>query len=338
MNVALSFQAIEFPLAKVFRIARGAKTCAHVIEVQLMSQGCVGRAESVPYSRYQESVTSVSNQLLYVQEKLNKGMSVDSILKAMAPGAAKNALDCAFWDLKAKLANCTVEQLMGIDATPACISAQTLSIDEPDVMADAAKALQHPPIIKVKLDGENILTKMRAIHKAAPFSQFIVDANEGWSFEDLTRVCHELAKLNVVLIEQPLPVGLDNELKGFQSPVALCADESCHTRHDLPYLIERYDAINIKLDKTGGLTEAMALAKEAKSAGLVVMIGCMVGSSLAMAPAYLLNSFASYVDLDGPLLVAQDRPFGFTYSQGVMQGLDLRLWGGQHDADYLKMV
>lgn len=334
MIISMSFDIVSFPLAQVFRIARGAKTKADVVEVRLSANGKTGRGEAVPYNRYQESLNSVQQQLAYVQSKLQQGVAIEHILESMAPGAAKNAIDCGYWDLKAKLEQTTVESLLGLEATPACITAQTLSIDTPEAMAKAVKGLSHPPLVKVKLDNQDIVQKMRAIHQAAPFSKFIIDANEGWSMQDLTAVLNDLAKLNVVLIEQPLPAGQDEQLLGFKSPIPLCADESCHTRKDLPYLKSRYEVINVKLDKTGGLSEALALIKAAKAQGFSIMVGCMVGSSLAMAPAYLLTGFASYVDLDGPLLVAQDRPFGFTYDRGVMQGLDMRLWGGTVDSHY----
>jgi len=332
--IKLTYQQQNFPLAQVFRIARGAKTQAEVIEVYLTSEGRVGRAESVPYRRYQETLESVCNQLDYVQSKLSSGVDLDTILQAMAPGSAKNAVDCAYWDLKAKLENKKVEQLLELDTLSSCVTAQTLSIDTPENMALATKKLNYPPLIKVKLDNEGIIEKMQAIHQASPESKFIVDANEGWSIDDLVSCADTLAKLNVVLIEQPLPVGQDKALIDYDFPVALCADESCHTRKDLTYLKDRYDAINIKLDKTGGLTEAYLLNQEARKMGFEIMIGCMVGSSLAMAPAFLLTGQAKYVDLDGPLLVAQDRTHGFDIQQGMMPQLDERLWGGTSEQHY----
>ncbi|REL28868.1 dipeptide epimerase [Thalassotalea euphylliae] len=326
--ISLKYRQIDFPLAQVFRIARGAKTEAKVVEVTLMQDGKVGRAESVPYNRYQETIGSVANQLDYVQSRLASGVDIDLILAAMSPGSAKNAIDCAYWDLKAKLAGKTVSQLLSLSEPASCITAQTLSIDTPEAMALAAAALDHPPLIKVKLDNQDIAEKMQAIYKSSPHSQFIVDANEGWSLEQLVDNAQLLADCNVALIEQPLSTGEDADLIDINLPVALCADESCHTRKDLDYLAARYQAVNIKLDKTGGLTEAVALAQEAQALGLDIMVGCMVGSSLAMAPAYLLASQAKYVDLDGPVLVAKDREYGFNIDRGVMSALDHRLWGG----------
>lgn len=333
--ITLNYRQVSFPLAQVFRIARGAKTQANVIEVELTTQGRKGRAESVPYKRYQEDMSSVTKQLDEIKAKLADGASIEELLAAMEPGAAKNAVDCAYWDLKAKLCDTSVEDLLSLVPTLPCITAQTLSIDSQENMAIAALALKHPPLIKVKLDGDDIIGKMRAIHKAAPYSEFIVDANEGWSMQQLTTHAFELAKLNVVLIEQPLPVGEDEALIDVDLPVALCADESCHTRKDLPYLKGRYDTINIKLDKTGGLTEALLLKEEALALDFEIMIGCMVGSSLAMAPAFLLSSGAKFVDLDGPLLVTKDRPFGFNFSNGIMHSLNTDLWGGSSEKYYL---
>ncbi|WP_211183575.1 N-acetyl-D-Glu racemase DgcA [Pseudoalteromonas arctica] len=315
------------PLKAVFRIARGAKTQADVVTVVLSDGLNFGWAEAVPYTRYGESVTSVVAQI----EQVESSHVAEFIAQvaAMPAGAARNALDCALWDLKAKQQKTTVSELLQKCIAP-CVCAQTLSIDTPQAMAEAVIALNNPPLVKVKLDNQDILKKMTAIANAAPHSQFIVDANEGWSFQDLVNCCEQLKQLNVVLIEQPLPVGDDHDLLNFDSPIPLCADESCHTRADLPYLKGRYQAINIKLDKAGGLTEANNLAKEARQYGFELMIGCMVGSSLAMAPLSLLSSEAKYVDLDGPLLIKTDRVGGFEFNAGIMQPLNYRLWGGQN--------
>jgi len=329
----------HFPLKSVFRIARGAKTQADVIVVTITDGEYIGWAESVPYARYGESVSSVKNALLEIvaltlsKEKLSDD-NIESVIQSLPAGAARNALDCAFWDLKAKQSNSSVHELLSLSAAQPCITAQTLSIDTPEAMAKAAQLLENPPLMKVKLDNENIIEKMTAIHQAAPFSQFIVDANEGWSLQDLQECCPTLKKLNVVLIEQPLPANNDQQLIDYQSPVPLCADESCHTRKELDYLLGRYQVINIKLDKTGGLTEAVALLKEAKQKGFDVMLGCMVGSSLAMAPASLMVNEAKFIDLDGPLLIAQDRVLGFKFDGGIMQPLNSYFWGDCSDVNY----
>ncbi len=318
----------QLPLKNVFRIARGAKTQAEVIVVSI-SDGChTGWAEAVPYARYQESVDSVHRQINALLEQKIDTKNISEYIAIFPFGAARNALDCAWWDLQAKQQNTTVEKLLKLAPAQPCVTAQTLSIDTPEAMANAVAALNNPPLVKVKLDNQDIVKKMTAIQKAAPKSKFIVDANEGWSIEDLSNCCRRLKALNVVLIEQPLPAGKDQALINFDSPIALCADESCHTRAELQYLKNRYQVINIKLDKTGGLTEAVLLAQQAKKQGFELMLGCMVGSSLAMAPAALLVNEAKFVDLDGPLLISEDRQDGFEFSQGIMQPLSAKLWGG----------
>lgn len=332
MSYQINATTIDFPLKSVFRIARGAKTKAQVIEVTITDGTHQGIGESVPYARYDESIELVMTQINSVTEQRLTDDNIDQAIEALPAGSARNALDCALWDLKAKQQGKSVAQLLAITGLKPVTTAQTLSIDTPDAMAKAVAALDHPRLVKVKLDNDNIIEKMTAIHHAAPNSQFIVDANEGWSIDDLTACCHTLKQLNVVLIEQPLPVGQDNALIDYDSPVPLCADESCHTKADLDYLKGRYQAINIKLDKTGGLTEAMFLATLAQQQGFDIMIGCMVASSLAMAPIALLANQASYVDLDGPLLIAQDRTNGFEFEQGKMMPLDGKLWGGGETA------
>jgi len=316
------------PLKNVFRIARGAKTEADVVVVTINDGTHCGWAESVPYARYNESAEIVMAQ---INAAALTGLSKENISEALATlpaGAARNALDCAWWDLQAKQRHTSVEKLLLLAPAKACITAQTLSIDTPEAMAEAVAKLNEPPLVKVKLDNQDIIEKMTAIALAAPNSEFIVDANEGWSIDDLRNCCEQLKSLNVILIEQPLPAGHDHDLIDFDSPIPLCADESCHTRAELDYLKDRYQVVNIKLDKTGGLTEAVLLAQQAKLQGFEIMLGCMVASSLAMAPAALLVNQARYVDLDGPLLIKDDREFGFSFEKGVMQPLPSILWGG----------
>ena len=324
-KLSLKISHEQLPLKSVFRIARGAKTQADVIVVTLKIGQFQGSAESVPYARYKESIENVTTAI--------KQLPTDSLealtqaVKNMPAGAARNAVDCALWDLKAKQQGTSVAALLKLKTAKECVCAQTLSIDTPENMAKAVSELNHPPLVKVKLDNIDIIEKMTAINQAAPHSRFIVDANEGWSIEDLKH-CHQaLHELNVVLIEQPLPAAHDHQLQGFDCKVPLCADESCHTSADLERLQGSYQVVNIKLDKTGGLTEAYQLAQKASEQGFKIMLGCMVGSSLAMAPASLLTDLAQFVDLDGPLLIAKDREYGFTFEQGVMQPLDGRLWG-----------
>lgn len=326
--LTISVVSQQLPLKHIFRIARGAKTQADVVVVTISDGTNTGWAEAVPYARYQESVSNVIEHIHALSEQAVSTENINDYIAALPSGAARNALDCAWWDLQAKQQNTSVAQLLKLAPASSCITAQTLSIDTPEAMAAAVSKLNNPPLVKVKLDNQDIVEKMTAIQQAAPNSEFIVDANEGWAISDLVECCEQLKALNVVLIEQPLPAGSDQALIDFDSPVPLCADESCHTRNELDYLKNRYQVVNIKLDKTGGLTEAVLLAQEAKKQGFELMLGCMVGSSLAMAPAALLANEAKFVDLDGPLLISEDRSDGFEFNQGVMQPLSAKLWGG----------
>lgn len=329
MNTSLSLRCFHqsLPLAQIFRISRGAKTTAEVIVVVLSDGQHTGWGEAVPYARYGESIDSVSNQLWALSDKLNAVEQHGSLQDLLPAGSARNALDCAFWDLKSKQLGKSVNALLGIPAIEHCNTAQTLSVDRLEVMRASAQKLKQAPIVKVKLDGDAVLEKMQAIHQVCPASRFIVDANEGWSFELLQQVAEPLSQLNVTLIEQPLPANQDDALRGFHSAVPLCADESCHTSHTLEELLGKYQYINIKLDKTGGLSEAIQLLKQAQQANMGIMVGCMVASSLAMAPAFSLCSQAEFVDLDGPLLVAKDREQGFAFQQGEMSTCSDLLWG-----------
>ena len=334
MNYQIKVCAQQLPLKTVFRIARGAKMEAAVVVAVIFDGKYYGWAEAVPYARYGESMQAVVEQINHLSNSPINKNSIDDVVAALPAGAARNALDCALWDLKAKQQHASVAQLLSLEPQSPCVTAQTLSIDTSLAMSAAVTAMHNPPLVKVKLDNVDIVEKMTAIQQAAPDSRFIVDANESWSIEDLKSCCGQLKLLNVILIEQPLPADNDQMLLDYDFPIPLCADESCHTRADLDYLQGRYQVVNIKLDKTGGLTEAVHLAAEAKSQGFDLMLGCMVGSSLAMAPASLLASQAQFVDLDGPLLIADDRPFGFEFEQGVMQPLQTSLWGGSSDMEY----
>lgn len=325
--IRVTFEQQELPFAGEFRIARGAKTSAKVIVVTLNDGEYKGVAESVPYGRYNESLESVGKQISMLGDTFSDSQSLKQSIDSLPAGSAKNALDCAWYDYIAKKSGVSVQSQLELPQNQQVICAQTLSLDTAENMAKAVADLGQPPLIKVKLDNQDILAKIQAISAAAPNSRFIVDANEGWSIEDLKTNAEMLAKLNVVLIEQPLPADKDDDLIGYDCPITLCADESCHTSDKLFLLKEKYQAINIKLDKTGGLTEALNLAKNAKAQGFEIMIGCMVGSSLAMAPAYLLHPFAGYIDLDGPIFLKEDRANGFTFNNGQMSALDTNLWG-----------
>lgn len=335
MSVTLKVYLERFDLARVFRISRGAKTSAEVVTLVLCDGEHAGWGEAVPYGRYGETLDSVSQSLWELQGQISSMASVQQVLAKLPAGSARNALDCALWDLKAKQQQISVAEMLALPQADSVITAQTLSIDTPQNMAAAATELTTAPLIKIKLDAEQIVERIAAVHEVCPHSKFIVDANEAWNLRLLESVTESLAGMNVALIEQPLPAGEDNGLIDIESAVPLCADESCHTSDNLEWLADRYQAVNIKLDKTGGLSEAVALAKKAKSLNLQIMLGCMVGSSLAMAPSYLLGGMADYVDLDGPLLVAQDREQGFKFDNGTMLTHPSLLWGVPQPADAL---
>ena len=318
----------QWPLAKEFRISRGAKTQADVIVVVLSDGMHQGWAESVPYARYNETIESVTQQIKRVASQLTTSTTNEALLSLLPAGAARNALDCALWDLMTKRKQQSILRLTKQIPEKALITAQTLSINTVKQMALEADLISDSPLIKVKLDDEMVIERMTAIHYAAPHSKFIIDANEAWNFEQLTQWLPRLKLLNVVLIEQPLEASNDDALIGFKPSIPLCADESCHTSHDLDLLKGKYQAINIKLDKTGGLTDALVLLKKAKEAGFIIMTGCMVGTSLAMAPAFIIAQHAQFVDLDGPILLAKDRKFPFTFNNGNMAHSPSQLWGG----------
>lgn len=333
MTITLKVFHQSLPLAQVFRISRGAKTSAEVIVVVISDGQFHGWGEAVPYDRYNESIESVSLQLWKIAGQNLQIEDHDHLNELLPAGSARNALDCAFWDLQAKRSKKSVNQIIHIPAVKSCVTAQTISIDSIENMQKAAQALADAPLIKVKLDADDILLKMQAIHQQCPKSRFIIDANEAWHIGILSRVVEPLSNMNVVLIEQPLPADKDDELQDFNSPIHLCADESCHSSQGLMGLQKKYTAINVKLDKTGGLSEALGLIKHARSLDFQVMIGCMVGSSLAMAPAFALAGLADYIDLDGPLLVAKDRHSKFTFDHGTMSAPREGLWGQANSSE-----
>lgn len=327
------------PLAKLFRISRGAKSTAEIIVVVLSDGEHFGWGEAVPYARYKESIDSVGQQLWHLQNKYS-GTSItpEELVSQLKPGSAKNALDSAMWDLRSKQQGKSVAELLQMPNPKPCVTAQTLSVDSASEMQREARALGNAPLVKIKLDAESVIPKMQAIYEVCPNSQFIIDANEGWTLDVLARVVEPLKEMNVVLIEQPLPSTDDQLLNDFASPIPLCADESSHTSDNLDQLQGCYEYINIKLDKTGGLTEALTLLAEAQKRQMGIMVGCMVGTSLAMAPAFALCHHAEYVDLDGPLLVANDRPNGFLFDQGKMCGHDQLLWGTPDQSNSLQQI
>ena len=324
---ALLIEAREetWPLKEVFRIARGACTEAQVVVVTVSDGEHVGRGEGVPIKRYGQSAESVLAQIDSIkgERTLNR-----QVLQELLPaGAARNALDCALWDLEAKRAGKRAWELADLPLVDEVETSFTISLDTPGKMADAAAAAADLPILKLKLGGDNLdLQRVEAVRKTAPNARLIIDANESWSPEHYRKIVPTLKELGVELIEQPFPADADEALETLNHPIPICADESCHTTGDLPRLKNRYEVINVKLDKTGGLTEALRLCERARESGFKLLIGCMVGTSLSMAPARLLASTAEWVDLDGPLLLARDRDDAIPYENGI--GIPPReLWG-----------
>jgi L-Ala-D/L-Glu epimerase len=327
VTARLAVRRDSWPLAKPFTISRGSRTVAEVVVAELSAGALRGRGEGVPYGRYGERVDGVVAALEGMSDAIAGGLGRAALQAAMAPGAARNALDVAFWDLEAKRTGTSVWALAGIDEPKPVVTAYTLSVDTPERMAAAAREEAHRPLLKLKLTGAGDLDRVRAVRAGAPDARLIVDANEAWTLDHLRDYGPILAELGVALIEQPLPAGQDEALATLPHPVPLCADESCHTSADLPDLVGRYDYVNIKLDKTGGLTEALILLNAARAGGFKIMVGCMVGSSLAMAPAMLLAQGAEFVDLDAPLLLARDRQPGLRYEGSVVYPPKPNLWG-----------
>jgi L-Ala-D/L-Glu epimerase len=326
-TLSLSATGERWPIAGAFTISRGAKTEAAVVVAELLDGALRGRGECVPYARYGESVEGVIADLEAMRSDIRNGLDRTGLQSAMKPGAARNALDCAFWDLDAKRAGKRVHELAGLPAPRALVTAFTISLGEPDVMAEATARAASRELLKIKLGAPGDPGRIAAVRKAAPNATLIVDANEGWIADNLTENFAACARANVALIEQPLPASDDGALAQIKRTVPICADESAHDRASLPALVGRYDAVNIKLDKTGGLTEALAMADEARELGLDIMAGCMVATSLAMAPAVLLAQRARYVDLDGPLLLGRDRGHGLRYEGSLVHPSDAVLWG-----------
>jgi L-alanine-DL-glutamate epimerase-like enolase superfamily enzyme len=317
-----------WPIKGSFRIARGAKAVADVVVVEITEGTLTGRGECVPYPRYGETVASVIAEIERLRPAIAAGLTHSELEHRLRAGAARNALDCALINLEAKAGGRSAAELLGLPPPVPVRTAFTLSLDTPQAMAEAAAAAARKfRLLKIKVGGPGDLDRVEAVRRAAPRARLIADANEGWTLDDLNRLSPELARLGVVLLEQPLKAGQDEALAGFTGPVPLCADESCHTRADLPRIVGRYSYINVKLDKAGGLTEAVALAQEAAASGLKLMVGCMVSTSLSIAPALLLAPLAEFVDLDGPLLLERDRTPSLTYSADEILPPAAGLWG-----------
>ena len=312
-----------FRLAQAFTISRGSRTEARVLTVTVTRDGVTGRGECVPYARYGESLESVAAQI----ESLSEGINRAALQQALPPGAARNAVDCALWDWEAKRAGRRAWELAGTAAPKPVPITYTLSLDVPEAMRAQAAAHAHRPLLKIKLGTPDDMPRLEAVRQGAPRSTIIVDANEGWTAEVYAELAPHLLRLGVAMVEQPLPAGQDGMLTEIARALPVCADESCHDRHSLADLRGKYDLVNIKLDKTGGLTEALALREAALAEGYGLMIGCMVGSSLAMAPATLLTTGAAYVDLDAPLLLAEDRAHPLEIDTAGLHPPRPELWG-----------
>jgi L-alanine-DL-glutamate epimerase-like enolase superfamily enzyme len=321
-------------LKQPFRISRGSRAEARVVVVEVSDGKHVGRGEGIPLARYNQSTASVLAQIESIRSE--KNLDRQGLQDLLPPGAARNALDCALWDLEAKASGKRAWELANIPILPEVETSFTISLDTPEKMSAAASAasVPHsqdfgvPRILKLKLGGDDLdLSRIQAVRETAPAARLLVDANESWSPPHYREIVPALKELRVELIEQPFPANVDEILETLDHPIPVCADESCHTTADLPLLTNRYEVINVKLDKTGGLTEALRLCSRAGESGLKQLIGCMVCTSLAIAPARLLASTVQWVDLDGPLLIAHDRPHGITYQSGKIGMPSRELWG-----------
>lgn len=325
----LSVRIERWPLAAAFTISRGTKTEAVVVVAELNDGSHRGHGECVPYPRYGESPDRIVAAIEAMRQALRRGLDRAALQAEMPPGAPRNALDCAYWDIDAKRSGRRAYELAGLAAPQPRITAFTISLAAPKAMAEAAERSAFRPLLKVKLGGadDDDARRIAAVRRAAPRAELIVDANEGWTADTLASNLAACADCGVTLIEQPLPEGQDDALGRSKRPLPVCADESVHDRASLDRLAGKYDAINVKLDKTGGLTEALALVEAAEQRGLAVMVGCMVATSLSMAPAMLVAQRARVVDLDGPLLLAQDRPDGLRYDGSLIYPPESALWG-----------
>jgi L-Ala-D/L-Glu epimerase len=323
-----AFRSEIWPIAGAFRISRGAKTEAQVVVVEVEQDGAVGRGEAVPYRRFGESIDGALAMLEDMRPRVEAGLTPEALQAILPAGAARNALDCALWDLAAKRSGQRVWHLAGLPAPQPAVTAITLSLDEPEAMADAARAASGFPLLKLKLgEGAADLARVEAVHAARPDAALILDGNEALSQDAFKALCGKARALNVEMIEQPFPAGQDAGLARLAAPVTICADEGARTRVDLEGLAARYDAVNIKLDKTGGFSEALEMARLARACGFRIMLGCMVGTSLGMAPAMALAGLADWIDLDGALLLARDREPGLGADGARLHPPTPELWG-----------
>jgi L-Ala-D/L-Glu epimerase len=328
MLPGLSVEAVRWPLAAPFRISRGVKDAADVVVATIRDGDRTGRGEAVPYARYGETTTSVIEQIELARGAVAARLEHRQLQDLLPPGAARNALDCALWDLESQRQRKPVSTLLGRTLLPAVPSAQTISLDTPERMARAAAQLAHLDLVKIKVADRDPATLIRAVRSQVPRARLIVDPNESWSFDLLVTMQAVLREARVDLVEQPLPASLDDALLGFESSIRLCADESCHVAEDLPRLRGRYQVVNIKLDKAGGLSAALELQTAARAQGFGIMVGCMICSSLAVAPALHVARDAEFVDLDGPLWLRDDHAGGVSLRDGLLQPPLPALWGG----------
>ena len=327
MSRTLHSEHERFPLNAPFRIARGVKTAADVVTVTLSEGASVGRGEAVPYPRYGESVESALAAIESARSLIEEGGDRQALLQALPAGAARNALDCALWDLEARLAGRDVAEMIGGQPIAPIVTALTIGIDTPAAMAAAARAAGDVPLLKVKVDAEDPEARIRAVRAAAPGAALIVDPNESWDRALVEAIQDVLVATNVALLEQPVPAGDDEWLDGFSPAVPICADEAVHVAADLDVVARRYQAVNVKLDKSGGLTAALDVAREARAMGLGLMTGCMICSSLSIAPALHLAAMSDFADLDGPLWLQEDRPGGIRQEGGLIHPPAKGFWG-----------
>lgn len=331
VNRDMHVRSERWPLSRPFRISRGVKTAAEVVVVELHEGKTVGRGEAIPYPRYGERIASVISQIESLRVALGKGLSRQQLLEALPAGAARNAVDCALWDLEAQTTGTDAARVLGTSAAEPLTTALTIGLDTPEAMAAAARQAAGWPLIKVKVDSANPAAQIRAVREACPASTLIVDPNESWNREIMREIDPALVENRVALLEQPLPAGSEHELEHVHSSVPVCADESCHTAADLAALAGRFQFVNIKLDKTGGLTAALTLLEESRRRGFGIMVGCMICTSLSIAPASHVARHASLVDLDGPLWLASDRTGGVTIERQRLRAPQAGFWGEPHD-------
>ena len=323
----LSVTADRFPLSRPFRIARGVKTVAEVVTVTIEEGGVTGRGEGVPYPRYGESIADGLAAIEGMRAEIEKGADRRALLSMLPPGAARNAVDCALWDLEARLSGHDIAGLLGAPAPGPIARAVTSGIDTPDAMAEVAASLARAPLLKVKVDADDPAARIRAVRAAAPGAKLIVDPNESWDRALVEAMQPALAEARVDLLEQPVPADADDWLEGFAPLVPICADESVHVAADLDRVARRYQVVNVKLDKAGGLTAALELAHAARARGLGLMTGCMISSSLSIAPALHVARMSDFADLDGPIWLAEDRPGGVRDEGGTLHPPAAGFWG-----------